>query len=326
MLHVGWNMDDCAGEDFLRRAYFAFDKPVPYVVQDKVITIRPIMLDEAETFLASIDILQHDKNSSPSVEIIQMSYLEYLVKVIKPTDEYLEDKLTNILSYCGITSWAVMPDERGKLVLVDRTHDLTLSAKQFDELTKIILYQNILHYDDSYVNPEFKKTMELTDSVKNFNREFPTLERKMYIITAHTGLSKQEQMKMTFREHQGVFEECSGEVDFETTRAITMYAGIGGQPVGDGVGFKKRCQPLLLLALLVGLIHPGGLSQQQVFQFLVLGQCRLQRPILSFLFPLCHGGLQLGIAGGYPLSHPVGIVGGHQAHGILLSGVALYAM
>ena len=211
--------------DFLRRAYFAFDKPVPYVVQDKVIMIRPIMLDEAETFLASIDILQHDKSSSPSVEIIQMSYLEYLVKVVKPTDEYLEDKLTNILSYCGITSWAVMPDERGKLVLVDRTHDLTLSAKQFDELTKIILYQNILHYDDSYVNPEFKKTMELTDSVKNFNREFPTLERKMYIITAHTGLSKQEQMKMTFREHQGVFEECSGEVDFETTRAITMYAG-----------------------------------------------------------------------------------------------------
>ena len=211
--------------DFLQRAYFAFDKPAPYVVGNTVISIRPVMLDEAETFLASVDILQHDKNSSPDVEIIQMTYLEYMVKVLKPSDEYFEDKLTNIMSYCGIDNWSIRLNERGKMVFVDNAHDLILTAKQFDEISKIILYQNILHYDDSYVNPEFRKTMEMTDSVKNSNREFPTLERKMYIIMAHTGLSKQEQMNMTFRTHQGLFEECSGEIDFTTTRAITMYAG-----------------------------------------------------------------------------------------------------
>ena len=101
--------------DFLRRAYFAFDKPVPYVVQDKVITIRPIMLDEAETFLASIDILQHDKNSSSSVEIIQMSYLEYLVNDLRREQSYIEDKLPNSLSKCTITSLSVLPQYVGKL-------------------------------------------------------------------------------------------------------------------------------------------------------------------------------------------------------------------
>ena len=72
--------------DLLQRAYFTFDKPVPYTIKDKVLTANPIKLDQAETFLASIDILQHDKNSSPSVEIIQMSYLEYLVRVVQQED------------------------------------------------------------------------------------------------------------------------------------------------------------------------------------------------------------------------------------------------
>ena len=41
--------------------------------------------------------------------------------------------------------------------------------------------------------------MDEVDAVKNFGKEFPTLERKMNIITAHTGITKEQQKKMRKR-------------------------------------------------------------------------------------------------------------------------------
>lgn len=213
--------------DFLQRAYFTFDNPVPYKVGDIELQIKPVMLTEADVFLASIDILQYDKNSSSDPEIIQMSYLEYMVRVIAEADELFVDKLSNIMYYClDMPLWHFELNERNKPVLHDDTHGVQITAKKFDEISRIICYQNILHYDDAYVNPEFRKMMDEVDAVKNFGKEFPTLERKMNIITAHTGITKEQQKKMTFREHQGVFEEVSGEVDFLTTRALSLKYGV----------------------------------------------------------------------------------------------------
>lgn len=212
--------------DFLRRAYFTFDKPVPYKVDDVGLLIKPVLLPDAEIFMSSVDILQYDKNSSPDVDIIQMSYLEYMARYIAEIDELTAAKLTNILHLCmDMTAWHIGENERGKAILVDDTHGVTITAKKFDDISRIILYQNILHYDDEYVNPELRKMMNEVDSVKNFGKEFPTLERKMNIITAHTGITKQQQMAMTMREHQGVFEEVTGEVEFLTTRALALYCG-----------------------------------------------------------------------------------------------------
>lgn len=212
--------------DFLRRAYFTFDKPVPYKIDGVELLIKPVLLPDSDVFLSSIDILQYDKNSSSDVDIIQMSYLEYMARYIADVDELTAAKLTNILHLCmDMTAWHIGENERGKAILVDDTHGVTITTKKFDEISRIILYQNILHYDDEYVNPEVRKMMEQVDSVRNFNKEFPTLERKMNIIAAHTGITKREQMAMTMREHQGVFEEVTGEVEFLTTRALALYCG-----------------------------------------------------------------------------------------------------
>ena len=79
--------------DLLQRAYFTFDKPVPYKVGDVELHITPVLLTESDVFLASVDILQHDKNSAPDQTIIKMSYLEYMVTVIAQTDDLFVDKL-----------------------------------------------------------------------------------------------------------------------------------------------------------------------------------------------------------------------------------------
>ena len=68
--------------DFYKKAYFYFDKPVEYPIKDRFIKIYPIMVEDSEVFLSSMNILLVDKNSAPSVEIIQMSYLEFIYKIL----------------------------------------------------------------------------------------------------------------------------------------------------------------------------------------------------------------------------------------------------
>lgn len=76
------------------------------------------------------------------------------------------------------------------------------------------------------------------DELKNKGIEIPTLERKMAIITAHSGISKKEQMEMTYRSHTLLFEEVYGEVEFTTIRPIALYSGSGDKL--DHWIFKKK--------------------------------------------------------------------------------------
>ena len=76
------------------------------------------------------------------------------------------------------------------------------------------------------------------DMLKNKNLEIPNLERKIAIITAHTGLSKKEQLEMTYRSHSLLFEEVCSEVEFVTIRPVALFGGNGDKL--DHWIFKKK--------------------------------------------------------------------------------------
>ena len=215
--------------DFLTNAYFEFDLPVPYALNNSsksYINILPIYLKDVYLFLSSYDVLTIDKNSYPDVEVIQMSYLQFLCqKVIDmKTDKgkIMGYKLGNILKVClDLQNPEIMYKSNGKPYIRDNNTNIIINAKQFDDIKKIILYQNILHYDDSYINPDLQKAISDTKELENKNLTYPSLERRIAIITAHCGLSKKEQLEMTYRSHNALFEEVCGEVEFITTRPIS---------------------------------------------------------------------------------------------------------
>lgn len=213
----------------LERAYFYFDKPVPYKLNNEhIIYIKPIYVPDVEVFSMSANILQIDKNSSASVEIIQMSYLDFLIDILLPSDESgtLCDKLYNILHLClGIEDFWINTDEKGRHSIIVKKDGVVINRRQFDDIRRIIMYQNISNYDDEYIDPEIKKMMAKVDQIKGGNIDIPSIERQMAIITAHCGLSKAEQMKMTMRSHQMLFRECAAEVDFITIRPIALNNG-----------------------------------------------------------------------------------------------------
>lgn len=212
---------------YLTNAYFQFDAPAPLKLKSKeTIEIKPISLKDSAIFMSCVDVLMIDKNSTNSVEVIQMPYLQFLFQVIAQMDRQFYQKIVNLFVLsCGI-EWLNIAEENGKPYLVsDKFTKMT--CKDFDNFRKIVLYQNILHYDDEYINPELRQAMDEVKALKAGNIDFPSTERQMAIITAHCGLPKREQLQMTMRAHSMLFEEVRGEVEYSAIKPIALYAGQG---------------------------------------------------------------------------------------------------
>lgn len=213
--------------NFLTRNFFYFDLPVKFQLKNKQeISIYPIKLIDSEYFLSSIDLLMIDKNAASDVNIIQMSYLKFLCSILLQIEDNKQKFVNILLLNLGLKNPSVKVKDN-KFYLVDLNEGIEISEKDFEDIRRIILYQNIIHFDDSYINPELKEAMNEVDQLKNQNIVIPSTERKIAIITAHTGLSKKEQLEMTFRSHTLLFEEVSGEVDFSTTRSVALFTGNG---------------------------------------------------------------------------------------------------
>lgn len=225
--------------DNLTRTYFYFDKPVPYKLKDgNTLNIYPICLSNYEYFIDSIDIFKIDKNTLGSVDIIQMSYLKFICFVLF-NDQINIQKFVNImLLSCKLNAPNISLDDDGKIILSDTKQGIKITEKEFDDIRRIILYQNLTDYDETYIDPSLKAAMEKQDAKLAKRFEPITLERKVAIITSHCGISKKEQLEMTMRSHTILFEEVCGEVQYSAIMPVALIGGNGDKV--DGWIYRKR--------------------------------------------------------------------------------------
>ena len=225
--------------ELLKLAYFALDEPVPYKLKTgQEILIKPIMVKDSMPFMASVDVLRIDKNSLGSVEAIQASYLKFLQKMIFPSNDIMVQKFLNILDLCLELKGIYLCNDEMERTFIQTESGIVISAKEFDDIAKIILYQNLPDYDDKYINPDIKKSMQEVDRLKNKDYESPDFERQMGIIESHTGILKEQLLKKTWRSFQILFKEVCGEIEFYTMRPAAIAVGAGDKV--DHYIFKKR--------------------------------------------------------------------------------------
>lgn len=215
----------------LQEIYFAHDKPVPYRLRDgNTLNILPVYVQDFAVFYHSVGILKIDKNALNKVEYIQMKYLQFLFEVMFPQDKFYIQQFINIINLClDLKKAMINADEHGKVYIYDEEKQIKIDAKDFDEISRIVMYQNFYRYDDSYVNPDVQRAMREVDELKGKAYEEISLERKEAIITAHTGISKKDLEGMTYRSFNMLFDEVCGEVEFTTTREIALFAGKGDE-------------------------------------------------------------------------------------------------
>lgn len=224
--------------ELLTQQYLTFDKPVPF----KSLQIYPVVLSDYYEFMWSHDILDIDKNSIPDAKVIKMTYLQFLITLLEDS-EIIQEKLSNILEIClhiDLDSVEVKFID-GKEMSIDGE---IISAKDFDMMRKVILYQNIPGYDDKYVDPEIKAMAQRYDNIVNKNSdnlEPPTLEGLIIALIAELGYTVEYVNNMTYRRFRLLLKSVEDKIEYKIMKSAEMGGMVSfKEPVEHWIYKKKK--------------------------------------------------------------------------------------
>lgn len=200
--------------DTITKIYFYNSLEVPYELKKGgFINIKPILVKDYPLYEICEGMLQINKNEVNDIEIIQMSYLEFLFKNILNTNEAYKQQFVTLINLCLGYSQISFEKDKGKISLVlyeknangDFIVSKVISHKEFDDIKKIILYQNNPKYDDRYVNPEVKELMNQYYKSKYNSLYSPTLEEKKAFVSSKIGKSFKELGEIPYREFELIY-------------------------------------------------------------------------------------------------------------------------
>lgn len=187
----------------LKLKYFCNGLDVPYKLKDNnILNIKPILVQDYPYFETAKQILEIAKNEINDIEVIKMSYLEFLLKIILSQSDMFVEYFLSICKLCfGFDKVATDKMHYKNIYLCDenRIVKYIISSKDFDDIIKIILNQNDANYDNRYISPDVRELMNTYYNTINKNIRIPELEEKKAYVTSKTGLSLNELNKMTYR-------------------------------------------------------------------------------------------------------------------------------
>jgi len=224
--------------EYLKQQYFTFDKPIPF----KSFNIYPVMLEQYYDFMYCHDILDIDKNSISDVKVIKMTYLEFLIALLEES-ELVQYKLSTILEVClriDLNTVEVKICDNNKLYI----NGELINSKDFDELRKIILYQNIATYSDEYIDPDIKNMQERYNRIINKNKEQiepPTLEDLMVSLIAEIGYTMEYVTGLSYRKFYLLLKKVEDKIDYKILKSAEMSGNVTfKEPIEHWIYKKKK--------------------------------------------------------------------------------------
>lgn len=226
-------------KESLRLRYFQNDIPVPYKLkeQNKIIEIHPISVKD--WFLVEdLALLQIEKNEINNIDILKMSYLQFMNEVY--FNSYPNDKNKFLSIFClafkleeGCLQFGYNQKKICLLILnkpyVDGEDSEIVSiidAKEYDEIAKIILFQNIVSYSGDYMSPDVKNAISDYVSLSSKGVHSPTLEDKKIYILSKKDISMKELNNMSYRLFTQIYDtlfDCDEYIASKIIQASEKY-------------------------------------------------------------------------------------------------------
>lgn len=226
--------------ELLTHKYFSLGKPCPYKLKcDAIINIYPIKVSDWVDFEDCIDILKFDKNTIPDANVVAMSQLQYLESVrFKDEREIAKNisygynemqKFKQIFHICLHEDYVgICQDENGKYIIIvgeyDKENELTLkykiTNKEYLEIVKIILFQNIYDYDDRDVSQDVIEQYNEYMRLKHKDMHNPTLEEQIIYVISKYKCSIDVINDMTYRMFSMLYNSY---LDMDMYRTDMMY-------------------------------------------------------------------------------------------------------
>lgn len=192
----------------LNRLYFSNDEPTPYTLKCGVeILIHPILVAQYQIYEICKNILTLPKNEI-GIEFLQMSYLEFLITLCK-ADETYQKQLVNLLLLTlkeDLFQFSIC-DKKAYITVLDKDENVKyiIDKREFDDISKIILYQNDVDYDDRYINPEVRQAIADYYNLKYKHANSPNFEKQRAFVISK-GISVSEVKNMTYRTFSQVYQ------------------------------------------------------------------------------------------------------------------------
>ena len=229
--------------DSINGYYVPMQEPIPYGENWKLF---PIKVKDSLKWFGSIDILDQDKekNLSGNIEYISASYLKYLLLKTQE-DATIESKLDFILRLslnisndydillltendkCKIVVCQLSLDKNGELIANADTVK-TITENEFNDIRKIILYQNIEGYNDKYIDPEIQEVIDEVQEYKakrNANGKI-TMANKIAVVQNATHFTHTQIMNMSLREFEKAFTTQVDKVEYMCLRIAELNPNV----------------------------------------------------------------------------------------------------
>ena len=221
--------------------YLTFDDPIPY----KNFLINPAKMRDYYSFHEYITCLLLDKNSVPDINVISMSYLEYLLAV-----GFIERHLHVML--ISLMKMVVTIKKDGKIIEVNEDEieiakdgrsiivsGEKITSEDFDEIKKIILLQNEIDPVDENTAKEVREKLQEAEEykLKKNGKKVCDLEDRLVAISTVTGFTIEYLYGLTIRKfnkylqredhimHYKIFMigKMSGNVEFKDENALKHW-------------------------------------------------------------------------------------------------------
>ena len=193
--------------------YFSNGVPVPYRLKNGgELLIYPILVKDYSTYERVNRLLTIKKDDIQDIEIVKMSYLQFLVdKVLKENDmltQYFSLLIKLCLGYEMIN--CIVQDNKYILCLCNKngTIEKQITHKEFNEISKIILHQNDANYDDREFSSDVEKAIADYYALAYKDTTAPTLEEKKAFVASKISKSFKELGMLTYREFDLIYSSC----------------------------------------------------------------------------------------------------------------------
>ena len=122
----------------------------------------------------------------------------------------------------------IMNEVYGINIFDERTA-IKITAEDFDEIIRIILYQNVLDYTDRYIDPDVRRAVNEYYRLKNKDAKIVPLEHKITCVQLKTGMTKGAIGDLTIRNFYQLFDTLVDESDYIAAKTAEF----------NGVQFKS---------------------------------------------------------------------------------------
>lgn len=212
----------------LELRYFCNGYNVPYNIKNGgIIEIKPILVKDYPFYESSKGLLEINKNEINDINVIKMSYLEFIFNLIVMDATYNNALIELCKLALGYEKIAVGTHNDKKCLLLcdeDNIVKYIITSKEFDEISKIILNQNDANYDNRYVNPEVKELMAEYYKVKHHDVRNPSLEEKKAYVVSKTGMGINQLNDMSYRLFDLIYNSCvNSEIYFAQKMVQCSY-------------------------------------------------------------------------------------------------------